>query len=158
MLRTIFVVLAMGLVYPAQIVEVKDADTFAMEIKIWPKIILERDIRLYGVDTWETTRRREIRIGSIRYRPNEQEIALGKKAKAWVEEKIKGETIHILYQNEDKYGRVLATVLVGEEDLSQLLIKNCHGIPYDGKTYGEPASGCTSPRPSEKTPLTKHSF
>ena len=68
----ILAILSIALVYPSTIIRVKDADTFVMQIEIWPKLTLEKDVRLYCVDAWETTRRREIRIGNIRYRANEQ--------------------------------------------------------------------------------------
>jgi len=138
----VLLMLTVGIfIYPVKILQIKDADTFKTQFEIFPDTYMVRNVRLQGCDAWETSkRRRSVNV-------TDAEVVLGHRAKKFVEEKIgEANQTTLIVVDIDMYGRVLGNIMIDGQNLCDLLIKNCHGLPYDGKTYGEVAEGCLNPR------------
>ena len=105
---------------PAEVVRVVDGDTLEVRAYLWPGHTWLGKVRLRGIDTPELRGKCEI----------EKVMALD--AKQFVETMI-GHTVILENVNKGKYaGRVVATVLVGDDNLRDLLLLNGHGRAYDG--------------------------
>lgn len=112
--------------YDITVTRVIDGDTIKADIHIWPDLTHNASIRVRGVNTPETRTRSDC------------ERDEGLAAKAFVQSIIdKANTITIDQVSHDKYGRVLARVLIDGNDLTQQLITTGHGIPYNGERRGE---------------------
>ena len=103
------------------VVEVIDGDT--IDIKHSDYFYNNPRIRLYGINTPES---RGAKC------PKEKELGL--LAKEFVKKTISdaGGVITLGKIDKDKYGRILTNVYVNNIDLTSLLLKNGHGIPYFG--------------------------
>ena len=76
-------------------------------------------IRIINIDTPET------------FRPRcENELVLGLKAKQRLRELLDSGPITIVRENKDYWGRTLAYVLAGEQDVGEQLIKEGHALPW----------------------------
>lgn len=162
MIRAIFVAVVLLMAWPAHAgnvflvrdLEVFDADTFNVGYKIdagnckkCGLFVVARS-RLLGADAWETSRRR--RTIDV----TEKELELGKEAREYVQDLIAkhlsaGE-ITVDAGPTDNYGRRLVSLYFAGQSLADLLIKNCHALPYFKKggslVYGKVAEGCENPR------------
>ncbi len=108
----------------ALVTNVYDGDTFTVDAEVWPDIGWTGSVRVRNVDT------PEIR-GAC-----DQEKRLAVAARDYVRELLLDESVTLTEVDNDLYGgRVLAHVyLHGGESLSDLLIVNGYGRPYDGGT------------------------
>ena len=108
----------------ALVTDVYDGDTFTVDAEVWPDIGWTGSVRVRNVDT------PEIR-GAC-----DQEKRLAVAARDYVRELLLDESVTLTEVDNDLYGgRVLAHVyLHGGESLSDLLIVNGYGRPYDGGT------------------------
>jgi micrococcal nuclease len=118
MKRLIFGVVLALLAVPAAAQEAKpvaiDGDTIALG---------EERIRIIGIDTPES------------YRPNcEKEQAAGFMAAGRLQHLLHLRRVTIQRQGKDKYGRTLAKVFVGREDVAEVMIRDGLAVPYDGKS------------------------
>ena len=106
----------------ALVTDVYDGDTFTVEAEVWPDIGWSGSVRVRNVDT------PEIR-GAC-----DQEKRLAVAARDYVRALLLDEPVTLTEVDNDLYGgRVLAHVLLhGGESLSDLLIANGYGRPYDG--------------------------
>lgn len=102
---------------PAEVVRVVDGDTYDLRIHVWEDIVLEKRIRLLGVDTPEL----RPRSGSDFER--EAEKVRAKAATEFVRSTFDGaEIIRFQYAwDSDNFGRALGTVLVDGCDIRDLL-------------------------------------
>lgn len=107
-----------------EIVKVRDGDTFIINIKNIPDVFGEEiAVRIRGIDTPEVNDKRE----EIR------NIAI--KAKEELEKLFNNGNKIILYNlGRDKYFRLLASVKVGDIDVSEHLIKKGLAKKYNGGT------------------------
>ena len=104
---------------PAHVIRVIDGDTIEVRAAIWPHLYVETKVRVDGVDTPELR-------GKCR-----REKKLAQEAKAFVQSL--GKHVRLMNVRYGKYaGRVVARVLVGENDLAEMLIARGLGRPYSG--------------------------
>jgi micrococcal nuclease len=104
---------------PAQGVRVIDGDTIVVE----SELLSVGHVRLYGIDAPELAG------------PCQQERDQAAAAKAKLEQLIKlGTHLQLQGPSRDKYGRVVATVLLGGKDVGQELIAAGLARPYFGGT------------------------
>jgi len=109
----------------ARVISVYDGDTITIARKTsiwWRSTIHSYKVRLSGIDC------PEIR-GSL---PEEKEYAL--KAKSIVENLVLNQVVKLDIKGFDKYGRILAIILVNEINLSEHLLSIGLAVPYHGKT------------------------
>jgi|DEB0MinimDraft_10_1074344.scaffolds.fasta_scaffold06715_4 micrococcal nuclease len=104
--------------YNAELVNVVDGDTVDLKIDLGFDIFINTRVRLLGIDTPE-----------IRTR-NLVEKTRGMEAKKFVENAFAENdnkcVLQTLKDKKGKYGRYLATIIVGDKSLNQMLIDNNH--------------------------------
>jgi micrococcal nuclease len=108
----------MNYIYKATVLKVIDGDTFDLLIDLGYHTFIQKRIRLDGVDTPEV---------------RGEERPEGLISKAAVEELIGGQEVRVISVRErDKYGRNIARILFGENDvdLTDYLLDNKLGEPY----------------------------
>lgn len=93
--------------YRAQVTRVIDGDTFEAKVDLGFQVSIYVTVRLYGVDTPESK-------GLTR--------EAGLKAAARTRELIEGKEVFLLSRAIDRYGRSVATVTVGKDDLARVLL------------------------------------
>ena|ERR1700752_3987025 len=112
--------------YKAKIERVIDLDTYDCSIDLGFNIKIQHRIRLLGVDGFES---KEIRGDSP------QKVQKGKEGKAILIEWLTGKEIIVqtVKDENDKYGRFLATVIFQEEhgtvNLGEWILSNGYGVP-----------------------------
>lgn len=106
--------------YTARLERVLDGDTVQVSVEVWPAIIVRPTVRLAGVDT------PELRSGAA----CERRLARASReaAAAWL---ARG-AFHLTATGRDKYGRLLAVIRRGQDDLAEALIAAGHARPYGG--------------------------
>lgn len=111
-----------GTITDFEIVKVRDGDTFVINIKNIPSVFgSEIAVRIRGIDTPELRDERE-EIRKIAF-----------KAKEELEKLLySGRQITLYNLGRDKYFRLLASVKVGDIDVSEHLIKNGLAKKYNG--------------------------
>lgn len=110
--------------YKAKVVGVVDGDTIDIEIDLGFDIKIKQRVRLYGVDTPETH-------GETKEK--------GLESKKFVEKllPINTEVLVKTVKTNEKYGRFLASILMGDIDVSKELVKNGLAVEYYGGKKGE---------------------
>lgn len=106
--------------YNATVDRVVDGDTIDVTIDLGFNIWVKERLRLYGLNTPET-RTKDL-----------EEKERGLKAKKYVEHQVNsnGGQIQVLSLGKGKYGRVLAEIWVGKNNINELLIANNHAEVY----------------------------
>lgn len=105
----------------ASVISCYDGDTCKMMAMPWPDVFFGTSVRIDGVDTPEIKGKCQA----------EKDLAI--KARDFVRERIAGREVHLTDIHQGKYaGRVVATVWVDGEKLSDLLIFNGLGREYHG--------------------------
>lgn len=106
--------------YNAIVDRVVDGDTIDVTIDLGFNIWVKERLRLYGLNTPET-RTKDL-----------EEKERGLKAKKYVENQVNsnGGQIQVLSLGKGKYGRVLAEIWVGKNNINELLIANNHAEVY----------------------------
>ncbi|KAJ5067729.1 serine/threonine-protein kinase 31 [Anaeramoeba ignava] len=125
-------------------VDVYDGDTVKVVIPIYNySLVKQFSCRIYGVDTPEL---RPKGIGkedpnSEKYKKLQREREAGLKSKEFVEKLILEKFVKLEIKGFDKYGRLLADILINdpknktkEINLAELLISKGLGVYYDGGT------------------------
>ncbi|KAJ5067728.1 snase-like protein [Anaeramoeba ignava] len=125
-------------------VDVYDGDTVKVVIPIYNySLVKQFSCRIYGVDTPEL---RPKGIGkedpnSENYKKLQREREAGLKSKEFVEKLILEKFVKLEIKGFDKYGRLLADILINdpknktkEINLAELLISKGLGVYYDGGT------------------------
>lgn len=114
----------------AKVVSVYDADTIRVVFEFrgeWCK----KPMRIHGIDAPEIKPPRSIP-------DRELHMEAGRLARDVVSKWILGRVVTIHLEKEDKYGRALGSITMGNgKDLSQELIKAQLALPYGGKTKNE---------------------
>ncbi len=107
----------------AVLISVTDGDTFKARVEVWPSFEVVASIRVVGIDTPELKGKCAA------------ERALAAKAKARLEEILKGKEILITEIKPDKYsGRYDAYVTADREDVGGILLEEGLARPYTGGT------------------------
>jgi micrococcal nuclease len=101
--------------YSGTVIKVIDADTVDIKVDLGFKISFVERFRLYGIDAWET---------------RGVERPKGLLAKEYLIERLEEVencvTIVTIKDKKGKYGRYLANIIIGEEDLNAALVVNGH--------------------------------
>ena len=122
--------------YMAQVTRVVDGDTFDCNVQLGFNIQVHERVRMAGIDTPESRTR------------NKAEKQLGLASKARLKEllasaqpvKKNGKkliTLKTSKQTKGKFGRILATVFVGDMNVNQTLIDEGHARDYWGGSKDE---------------------
>lgn len=111
------------------VVHVYDGDTIhiAGRVKYNPELF-KFSVRLNGLDCPEMTSKD----------PEEREMAI--KAKTYIQDRLENKYVVLQNVKLDKYGRLLAVVLLDGQNINQELIKKRLAVEYDGGTKKSPAS------------------
>lgn len=106
--------------YNAIVDRVVDGDTIDVTIDLGFNVWIKERLRLYGLNTPET-RTKDL-----------EEKERGLKAKKYVENQVNSNSgqIQVLSLGRGKYGRVLAEIWVGKNNINELLISNGHAEVY----------------------------
>tara|TARA_B100000927_G_scaffold287334_1_gene280070 strand:+ start:3052 stop:3399 length:348 start_codon:yes stop_codon:yes gene_type:complete len=106
--------------YNATVDRVVDGDTIDVTIDLGFNVWIKERLRLYGLNTPET-RTKDL-----------EEKEKGLKAKKYVENQVNSNSGQIQIQSlgRGKYGRVLAEIWVGKNNINELLISNGHAEVY----------------------------
>tara|TARA_B100001939_G_C16938511_1_gene617236 strand:- start:1044 stop:1391 length:348 start_codon:yes stop_codon:yes gene_type:complete len=106
--------------YNATVDKVVDGDTIDVTIDLGFNVWIKERLRLYGLNTPET-RTKDL-----------EEKERGLKAKKYVENQVNSNSgqIQVLSLGRGKYGRVLAEIWVGKNNINELLISNGHAEVY----------------------------
>lgn len=114
---------AMAAPLPGKVLSVYDGDTFTVEIEHWPNQIYRGPVRVRGIDAPE--------IKGACQSEKDAAIRARDTVRALTKDGITVDEIAL-----DKYGRLLAKVMVGTEDLAAKMIAAGLARPYDGGTRG----------------------
>jgi micrococcal nuclease len=104
-----------------KVVSVYDGDTIKVVFPLGGHMY-KWNCRISGVDTPELRTRCKL------------EKQKGYEVRDKLREKILGKVIKIKCDDFDKYGRLLITPIVGEENICEWLVKNEYAFEYDGGT------------------------
>lgn len=106
--------------YNAVVDRVVDGDTIDVTIDLGFNVWIKERLRLYGLNTPETRTK------------DAEEKERGLKAKRYVENQVNSNQGKIQIQSlgKGKYGRVLAEIWVGKNNINELLISNGHAEIY----------------------------
>lgn len=106
--------------YNAVVDRVVDGDTIDVTIDLGFNVWIKERLRLYGLNTPETRTK------------DAEEKERGLKAKRYVENQVNSNQGKIQVQSlgRGKYGRVLAEIWVGKNNINELLISNGHAEVY----------------------------
>lgn len=113
-----------GMKIKAKCVHVYDGDTIHVVFPVSGKFY-KHHIRLLGLDTPEIRPKSE-------YDPREKEAA--KIAREFLKDQILDKIIDIECETNDKYGRALAWIYLGNVQMNQLMLDKGYAIAYDGRT------------------------
>ena len=112
-----------------KVIKVYDGDSITIAAKPYENYPIYRfSIRLSGIDTPELRTRNE----------NEKKHAII--ARDALSEKILDKIVTLKNVESEKYGRVLADVYLGDENINEWLINQNFAVKYDGGTKEKPAS------------------
>lgn len=128
-------ILAAAQLYEAKLVRVIDGDTVVLDLHlgldIWKHNLR---CRLKGIDTPELHPRRLPSGATKEQRAARQsEIRRARKAKAALEELLKGKDLRVKLHGKDKYGRALITLFAGETDVGEWLIREGYAREWHSK-------------------------
>jgi len=113
-----------------KVIKVYDGDTITIA-SVLPNTtspIYRFSVRLNGIDSPEIK-------GST---PEEKALAI--KARDALHERIFGKMVELRNVGNEKYGRILADVYLGDENMNQWLITENHAVLYDGGHKQRPPS------------------
>lgn len=103
-----------------KVIRVYDGDTIHIASEIWPNQIYRFSIRMRGYDSAEMRTRDK----------DEKKCAI--LARDALSEKLMGQIVTLHNVDLEKYGRVLADVYLGKENVNEWMVSNQYGFPYDG--------------------------
>jgi endonuclease YncB( thermonuclease family) len=115
-----------------RVIKVYDGDTITIAAKMpYPDSPLYRlSVRLNGIDT------PEIKGKAV----TEDEKEAAKVARDFVSNLVLNKYVRLENVNNEKYGRILADVYIGNVFLNELLLKERYAVKYDGATKKKPSS------------------
>lgn len=98
--------------YKAVVYEVVDGDTFKANVDLGFRVSINEKFRMIGINA------------------PEMNTDAGKQAKDFLAQQIAGAEIEMIVHGQDKYGRWLATVYKGPQNINQLMIDSGHAVEY----------------------------
>lgn len=101
--------------YVATVINVHDGDTITADVDLGMSVHVLEKFRLLGIDTPEL------------------HTAEGKAVRDALASRIKGKLVAMKITKKDKYGRWLAEIFVGKENLNQWLVRTGRAKPYAGE-------------------------
>lgn len=107
--------------YNATVLKIVDGDTLDVNIDCGFNIHIIERVRLYGINAYESRT------------SNPEEKVKGLAAKKFTEEHIPVNSKVLLNSKKydrDKYGRVLAEIILGDFNLNEQLLKNGHAVVF----------------------------
>ena len=104
-----------------KVVKIYDGDTLTIAFYLNGKLY-RTQVRLLGIDTAEIK-------GS-----SETEKSRGLQAKTALVGKIMDKTVNLRKVGTEKYGRLLAEVWLGDENICEWMLVQGHAVPYTGST------------------------
>uniref|UniRef100_A0A6C0FAZ2 TNase-like domain-containing protein n=1 Tax=viral metagenome TaxID=1070528 RepID=A0A6C0FAZ2_9ZZZZ len=112
-----------------KVIKVYDGDSITIAAKPYENYPIYRfSVRLNGIDT------PELRTS------NENEKAHAKIARDALHDKIYDKIVELKNVESEKYGRLLADIYLGDENINEWLINQNFAVKYDGGTKEKPAS------------------
>ena len=111
-----------GEIKEGKVVKVYDGDTVHIVFPIFNNMYFKWNCRINRVDTPELRTK------------NKLEKEMGYKVRDKLREKILGKIVTVNCGEFDKYGRLLAEIEIGGENISDWLIENEYAFKYDGGT------------------------
>lgn len=95
--------------YKAVVERVLDADTFSLNLDLGFHISIRHNVRLLGIDAYET---KLIRGATV------EEVVIGKTGKEWVKKWLIGKEVTVTTKKDstDKYGRYLCEMWIVENE------------------------------------------
>ena len=115
--------------YKCKVTRVVDGDTIDALIDLGFDVKYQSRVRLYGIDTPESRTR------------DKDEKARGLLAKKFLQEQIdSGDSICLQTKMKDsrgKFGRVLASVIVDDVNINELMVEKNHAVAYYGQSKDE---------------------
>lgn len=115
-----------------RVIKVYDADTITIAAKLPLKEespLYRFSVRLLGIDAPEM---KGVGVSS-------EEKAAAKLAQEFVAELVMNKYVTLKNIQNEKYGRVLADVYIGDVHLNNLLLKERYAVPYGGASKEKPA-------------------
>jgi endonuclease YncB( thermonuclease family) len=114
----------MGAKHSTKILRVIDGDTIKIEAKWMPAPLpKEMSVRLNNIDTPEKGHRSKCELEQI----------LSAKATEFTKTKVKeSKKQEVIIYKFEKYGRLLADIVLDDKNLSKMLIENNLAVPYEG--------------------------
>ena len=114
--------------HQAELVRVIDGDTVVLDLHlgldIWKRKL---HCRLVGIDAPELRPRRLPKDATPAQRKARSDgIRRARKAKAALQQLLKGKTLRVRLHGKDRYGRALITLFAGKTDVGQWLIEHGH--------------------------------
>ena len=111
----------------ATVVHVVDGDTIYVSIPGFPEPYNPAQVRLDGIDTPES-RKNDAKCS--------KELRLGLIAKAWLKDKLPvGAKVSVVWTGKhEKFGRLLATIYAGTENINETLVRLGHAVEYHGQS------------------------
>lgn len=106
--------------YSALVTNVVDGDTIDVEIDLGFYVVYKTRLRLNGIDTPEKNSKIP------------EERILAAQATSFLRERILNKKVIIESFKKDKYGRFLADIYLGEENVNLLLVDLKLALPYSG--------------------------
>jgi endonuclease YncB( thermonuclease family) len=116
-----------------RVIKVYDADTITIATKLPFKMetpLYRFSIRLNGIDTPEM-KGKDV---------TDEEKNAAKKAQQFVSDLVLNKYVTLKNVKNEKYGRILADVYIGEIHLNQLLLHQRYAVAYSGATKVHPKS------------------
>lgn len=108
--------------YEAEYIKNYDADSITIRFEIWPDVWMQRNVRLYGLDTPE----KSWRAACI------EEKEMADKASAHVTQRLKEGGLEVMVLDTGKFGRLLVKISINGEDLGAELISLGYAREYFG--------------------------
>jgi endonuclease YncB( thermonuclease family) len=109
--------------YNWKIDKVIDGDTVRLEVDYLPvELGNKMSLRILGIDTPEL------------HGKCLEEIKKAQDARDFLKGYLKGKQYTIVLKGRDKYFRLLGDIKVGNELVSEVMLKNGHAVVYQGKT------------------------
>ncbi len=110
-----------------KVIKVYDGDSITVAAKPYEKYPIYRfSVRLSGIDTPELR---------TKYANEKKHAIIARDA---LSEKILNKIVVLKNVESEKYGRVLADVYLGEENICDWMVQNNYGVMYGGKTKVKP--------------------
>ena len=117
-------------VYGGRVIKVYDGDTITIAAKMPYKTspIYRFSVRLHGIDAPEMKGK------------TEDEKTAAHEAQQFVSNLILNKYVSLKNVKNEKYGRILADVYIGDTHVNDLLLNKKYAVPYDGTTKKSPVS------------------